>query len=155
HCNGTAAPDAAGQTVVVIAFRVRGTEFFPRVAAIVGAVQATARAAAGETPRRSPGLPQTRKENARVRRVKADIDRAGIGVLLEDLLPRLAAIGGAIDAALGVGAERAAKDCGVGEHRIGPMYDHTADLSFLLPDMLPALAAVAGFVDAIPRLDVA
>src|SRR5262249_34573776 len=120
--DGAAAPDAARQTIVVIPFRIRGTEFLPRVAAIVRAVQAAA--AAGQTPRRPPGLPQTRKENARVRRIKTDVDGAGIGVLLEDLLPRFAAVGGAIDAALGVGAERAAEDGRISHVRIGWMHDH-------------------------------
>ena len=41
--------------------------------------------------------------------------RAGVGVLEQDALPRLAAVGGAIDAALGVGAEGLAEDGGEGD----------------------------------------
>src|SRR5262249_1671745 len=55
--------------------------------------------AADELPGAAAGLPQGGEEDARVVGVEADVDGAGVGVLFEDLLPGLAAVGGAVDAA--------------------------------------------------------
>ena len=72
--------------------------------------------------------------------------------LRQHALPGLAAVGGAIDAALLVRAERMAEHRGVGDVGIRRMDDHRADLARLLPDVLPGLAGVGRFVDAVARL---
>src|SRR5262249_17538095 len=80
-----AGPDARRQALAL--------ELLPGVAAVGRAVQTAAGAAAGEVPRPPPRLPQGGEQHARVVRVEGDIDGAGVGVLLEDLLPGLAAVG--------------------------------------------------------------
>src|SRR5205823_5943443 len=109
------APGARRQAVVLgLVLQV-----LPTVAAVAGDVQAAAGAAGGHLPRLAAGLPQPGEEEARVVRVQADVAGAGVGVLLEHLLPRLAAVGGAVDAALRVGAEGVAQDRRVGDVRVG------------------------------------
>src|SRR5205085_1837747 len=142
-----AAPNAGGQAVA--------GELLPGVAAVGRAVQATAGAAAGEVPRPPPRLPQGGEQHARVVRVEGDVDGAGVGVLLEDLLPGLAAVGGAVDAALGVGAERLAEDGGEGDVGVLRVDGDLTDLTFLLPDVGPVLTGVGRAVEAVARLDVA
>src|SRR5262249_54679888 len=72
----------------------------PGVAPVVGTPDPAAPPAAGQAPRRSARLPQGRKQDARVGEVEADVDRSGVGIFLEDLRPRFAAVGRAIDATL-------------------------------------------------------
>src|SRR5262249_55876440 len=103
----------------------------------------------------APRLPQGGEEHARVARVEADVDGAGVGVLAEHLLPGLAAVGGAVDAALGVGAEGVAQDRGVGDVGVMRVDDELADLPGLPPDVLPGLAAVGALVEAVAGGDVA
>src|SRR5262249_33497079 len=67
----------------------------------------------------------------------------------QHLLPGLAAVGGAVDAALGVGAEGVAEDSSVGDVGVFRVDDHLPDLPLLFPDVLPALAAVGGAVAAV------
>ena len=88
-----------------------GGELLPGVAA-VGGFEKTA---AGAGPRAVfPGAlargPQHGVDGARVGGIEREVDRAGVFVFVEHLLPGVAAIGGAEDAALGVGA------VGVAEH---------------------------------------
>src|SRR5262249_49431164 len=130
-------------------------ELFPGVAAVVGAVQAAAGPAADELPGAAAGPPQGGAEDARAVWVAADVDGAGVGGLFEDLLPGLAAVGGAVDAALGVGAEGAAEDGGVGDVGVARVDDNLADLAGLFPEVFPGLAAVGRAVDAVAGGDVA
>ncbi len=111
------APDALGQALAASWFprrhlcrrpgnlRGRGNELRPGVAAVAGDVQPAAGAAAGQVPRPPPRLPQAGEEDARIVRVEADVRGAGVGVLGQHPLPGLAAVGGAVDAALLIGAE--------------------------------------------------
>ena len=87
----------------------------------------------------------------RVGRVEGDVDGAGVGVLEEHLLPGLAAVGRAVDAALRVRAEGVAEHGREGDVGVGRVDDHRADLALLLPDVLPGLAGVGRFVDAVAR----
>src|SRR5713101_1654572 len=128
---------------------------FPGVAAVGGMVQSAAGAAAREAPGSPPRLPQGREQDARVGWVHAEVDGPGIGVFSEDLLPGLAAVAGAVDAALRVGPEGMAQDGRVGQVGVLGMHDDPADLPLLLPDVFPGFAAVGGAVDAVAGLDVA
>src|SRR6185503_9567836 len=74
---------------------------------------------------------------------------------LEHLLPGLAAVFRAVDAALGVRSERVSEHGGEGDVGIGRVDDHRADLPLLLPDLRPGLAGVRRLVDAVARRDVA
>ncbi len=120
-----------------------------------------------ETYRPLPGPPLMRshgsrrvchsagEQDARIVRIETDVGSAGVFADEQHALPRLAAVGGAIDAALLVGAEGVAKDRGISNVGIRRMHDHGADLPDLLPDVLPRFAGVGRFVDAVARLDVA
>src|SRR5439155_23472041 len=83
------------------------------------------------------------------------VDGPGLRVLLEDLLPRFAAVLGAVDAALGVGPEGVTQYRGKGDVGVARVDGHLADLAFLLPDVQPVLAAVGRSVNAVADDDVA
>src|SRR5580658_1848846 len=57
-------------------------QFFPGRAAVNGAIKATSRATAVETPRSSPRLPQRREQDVGVAGIKHNVDAAGFGVLV-------------------------------------------------------------------------
>src|SRR5262249_11394278 len=142
----------AGRGVLVGVGRVLGRrrdELRPVVAAVARGVQAAAGAAAGELPGLAPGLPQAGEEHLGAGRVEADVGRPGVGVLEEDFFPGLAAVGGAVDAPLLVGAEGVAEHGGVGGVGVVRVHDDRADLAFLDPDALPGLAGVHGLVNAV------
>src|SRR5207244_4124574 len=118
-------------------------------------VKAAAGTATGHLPGPAAGLPHAGEKNARVGGIEADVATAGVGVLDQDALPKLAAVGGAVDAALRARAKGVAQDRGKCDIRIGRVNDHRADLPLLLPDLLPGFARVGGLVDAVARCDVA
>jgi hypothetical protein len=85
--------------------REAGTERTPRVSAIRRAIEAAVRA--GEIavlPGTLASLPEDGVDILWIARVKGEVDCAGVLILIENLLKRLAAIEGAEDAALGVGS---------------------------------------------------
>src|SRR5262249_10979177 len=100
-------------------------------------------------------LPEPGKQNLRIGRVEADIRRTSVRIPGQDLLPVLAAIRGAIDAALAIGPERMTEDCGERNIRVGRVDDQGADLAFLFPAMRPVLAGAGRFEDAVPSSPVA
>src|SRR5262249_58208891 len=75
-------------------------------------------------------------------------------VLAQNLLPRLAAVFGAIDAALAIRPEGVAQHRGKRDVRVRRMDNQCANLSVLLPNLFPALAAVSGLVDSVTGLDI-
>ena len=83
---------------------------YPSDSAIARPVQAAAGAAARKIPWLAAHFPERGIDNRRVGGVEGHVDRAGVVVLVENLLPRLAAIDGAEDAALGIGA-KGVPDC--------------------------------------------
>src|SRR5437870_9318182 len=83
--NADAAEQPLWQTVPLKAF--------PGASAVGGLIEAAARAAAGQTPWRAAGFPECGEQDVRVRRVKADVDRAGLVVLVENSLPGFSAVG--------------------------------------------------------------
>ena len=130
-------------------------ELLPGVAAVARDVEAAAGAAALHVPREPPRLPEAGEEDVGVRGIDGDVGRAGVAVLLQDLLPRLAAVARAVDAALGVRAERVAEHRRERDVGVLRVHDHRADLPFLLPDVRPGLAGVGRLVDAVAGRDVA
>src|SRR5437588_430444 len=101
----------------------------PARAAVDRAVQAAPRTAAREVPWQPSCLPERGVHDARVVRIEADIDRAGLLVLVEDLAPGLAAVGGAEHPALGVGAEGMAEGRDQNDSGIRRVDDQRADLA--------------------------
>src|SRR4029450_1301584 len=92
------APDALGQPVV---FGQR----LPGVAPVARDVEAAPRSAARQVPGPAPRLPEAGEDDARIRGVDGDVAGPGVRVLLQDLLPRLAALTGVKHALPRVGAE--------------------------------------------------
>src|SRR5437764_273171 len=84
-----------------------------RLAAVARLVQAATGPAAGESPGPPARLPQAGEENARVAGVEADVGGAGVVVLEQHALPALAAVAGAVDAALLAGTKGPAQHSGI------------------------------------------
>ena len=119
-------------------------------------VQSAARAAAIHAPRRALCLPQRGEENVGIARIECDVDAAGLRVLVQDLLPGLAAVARAEDAALFVVAKRMSQRRDEGDVRIFRIDDQAADgVRVRQADELPGLAGVDGLVHAIAADDVA
>ena len=124
-------------------------DLLPRVAAVGGLPQTAAAAAGVHAPRRALELPHRREEDARIGRIDREVDRAGGVVEEEHLLPRLAAVGRAEDAALRVRSEGVAHRGD--EHAVGVarVDDDVADLLRVVEaEMLPAVAAVGRAIHA-------
>src|SRR5205807_1562520 len=123
----------------------------PGGAAVGRFVQAAAGPLPGSVlPRPLPRRPQVGVDDLRVGRVEGEGDGAGVLVLGQHLVPGLAAVAGAEDAALGVGP------VGVAEHgdehpvRVARVDQHGPDLlAVAQADVLPGLAAVGRFVHAV------
>jgi hypothetical protein len=92
-----AAEDALGHAGIV-------GDFLPCVAAVGRLPEAAVGAAALEGPRLAHHLPDAGVEDARIQRIHGQVDAPAFVALEEDFLPGLAAVLGAEDAALGVGA---------------------------------------------------
>jgi hypothetical protein len=100
-------------------------------------------------------LPKRGVEDARVRLVQGEVDRAGAIADEEDLPPGDAAILALVDAALRVRPEGVAEGGDPDDIRIGGMDADLADLARLAqPDMGPGAAGVGRAVDAVAVGDV-
>ncbi len=131
-------------------------ELLPGVAA-VGGFEKTA---AGAGPRAVfPGAlargPQHGVDGARVGGIEREVDRAGVFVFVEHLLPRVAAIGGAEDAALGVGAVGVTEDGREEAIGIARVDEERRDLlAAAQSEMAPGEACVGGFVDSVAHREI-
>ena len=128
----------------------------PRRAAVGRFEEAAARAAARSSPRVDLDLPHAGKQNPRIAHVDRDVGAARVLVDEERALPRLAAIGGAVHAAIGLRAVRVAE--GAGEHDVGiaRIDRDAADASRRIePGVRPGLARIGRLVDAVADRDVA
>src|SRR5581483_3163678 len=117
------------------------------------AIEAAARASAGHAPGEAARLPQRREQRVGIPGIEGDVNAAGVRVFVEHFLPGLAAVGGAEDAALFVGAELMAESGN--EHVLGVDDDFGDGARVTQPDVLPCLAAVHGLVYAVAVRDVA
>ncbi len=128
----------------------------PGGAAIGRAVQAAPGTAALEDPRLAQCLIEGREQDVGVVGVEFHVDRAGSVVKVEHLRPRLASIGSAEEAALGIGAKGVAHGGDQDRVRVARMHNHAADVPRIAqPDVLPGLAGIGGFVDSVTVGDVA
>ena len=131
-------------------------QFGPGGAAVLGAIKAAARTAAGEGPGLAAHLPQGRIDDFRVGGVVGDVNGAGVLVLVEHLGPTLSAIRRAEHAALRIGAKGVTDGGDHDDVGIGWINNYRADLAAILQaDMGPGLAPVSGLVDAVAKGDVA
>ena len=123
----------------------------PRLAAVDRLVDAAFRR--GTSGNDVPALPEAAVhagiELVRVRVVDLDDTAAGLGVDEQRLLPRLAAVSGLVDAALGVRPERRAQRREPDDVGVGRVHDDAANLAGVLEaHELPGAAGVDGLVDA-------
>jgi hypothetical protein len=101
-------------------------------------------------------LPQRSEENVGIAWIKSDIDAARVLVLVEDLVPGLAAVEGAENAAFRVRAVGMAERGDERDIRITRIDDDFADgAGVAQADVLPGFAAVQCLVDAVALRDVA
>src|SRR5205823_3427662 len=101
-------------------------------------------------PRPLPRLPQRRIDGLRVRRIDGHFDAARVLVAVQDLVERLAAIGGAENAALGVRSVRVAEDGDEEAVRIVRVDGDGRDLlAIAQTEVRPRRAGVGGLVDAV------
>ena len=99
--------------------------------------------------------PQHGIQRVRILRVHQDLVGAGVFVLVEHLLERAAAVGGAEHATLGVGTIRVAERSH--EHAVGidrVHRDRCNHLRVAQPEMQPRLALVRGLVEAVANCQV-
>src|SRR6185437_4870292 len=137
-----AAEDAGRQPAVM-------GDVLPVRAAVGGLVKAAAGAAAGEAPVAARHLPHGGVDHARVRRIHAERDGAGVVVHEEDLVPGLAAVGGLVDAALGVGGEQMPEGGGIDDVGVLRVHQDPADdVGVAEAHEGPRLAAIGGLVQA-------
>ncbi len=128
----------------------------PGITAVGRFEQAAAGAAARHLVLDAIGLPQRRVDHVGILRIDREIDRAGLVVAEEGLLPGLAAVDTLEDAAFGAGCAVLAERCDEDDVRVRWM---DADLRDRLrvgeADVGPGLAGIRRPVDAVPRHDVA
>src|SRR5262249_32313968 len=102
----------------------------PRLAAVVGTVEAAARAVGRgiDVPRGTARLPHRRQDRLRVLRIDGEVDRARVLVLEEDALPGLSAVARTKHAALGVGSVGVPEGRDEDEVRVLGIDQDTSDL---------------------------
>ena len=130
-------------------------QLLPGVSPVARDPQRASRPAARHRPGRPARLPEAGEHDVGIRGVDRDVGGAGVRVNRHDLRPGLAAVLRAIDAALGIRAERLAEHRREGDIRIPRIDGHRPDLAFLSEHVRPRRAAVSGLEDADSWLDVA
>src|SRR5205823_6652976 len=101
----------------------RMLDALPCVAPVARDVDAARRAAAEHRPGVHHDLPRTGEQDARILLVDREARASGVLVDEQHLLPRLAAVGGAIDAAVVLWTGRAAERADEDDVRVGRMND--------------------------------
>ena len=137
-------PQLAGRQAVV------RSQAHPFGTAVVGDVQPAARPARAEEPRPASERPHRREELVGVLRVDHQVGDARARVHVQDALPRLAAVGGLVDAALLAVTPRRSHGAHVHRARVRRMDDDAVDaLRALQPHVPPSVAPVEAAVDAV------
>ena len=128
----------------------RAVHLVPALAAVIGAPECAASAAAIEAASTTPTLIARREQHIAVRRIHGDVGEAGVFVDVLDLGPGLAAVGGLVDAAIGVRSKQMARRRHVHDLRIARINHDTRDrLHLLQPHIREGLAAVGRLVDTV------
>ncbi len=137
----------------ILSRRQPSAEPFPFVAAVVGLVDAAFRAALDDLPRTPVLVVHRRVERGRRLAVDDEVDRADAVVDVEHLLPRLAAVGRAEDAAFLVLREQVAHRGDVHHVGVRRMNDDARDVVGVGESHeLPGRAGVGGLEDALARV---
>src|SRR5262249_28311889 len=128
-------------------------EFGPGGAPVGGPEDAAAGSTAVEAPPFALTLIHRGVERVRIARIHREVDGAGVFVLIQDFVPRAAAVRGLEDAALGIRSPEMSGRRHVDDVGVAGVYDDAADVARVRQShFLPGRAAVGGFVDAIaPR----
>src|SRR5690348_4861128 len=122
----------------------------PAVTAVVRHVHAAPETAGMQIPAVNVELPGAGEERPRIARVHREIGAARAVVHREHLLPRRAAVGGVVDAALALWTKRLSDGAHVHRIRIARIDDDSRDVSRgLEPGVLPRPARVSGLVNAV------
>ena len=119
----------------------------PRFAAVGGFVDAAIGATARNLGKAAVRFPKGSINNTRVGRVNAQINRPRLVAAEQHLIPRLAAVGGFINAALWVRAKGMAEGGYIHNVGVGGVNTNFGDVAGIgQPHVAPALAGVGGFV---------
>src|SRR5688572_13511061 len=130
-------------------------EVLPGFATVDAAPETAVLAPAADLPEGAVCLPDGGVEDARVRLVEAEVDRAGLVADEEGLAPGRAAVVALEDAALRVGPERVPERRDPDDVRVVGVDADPADVARLAqPDVGPGAAGVGGAVDAVAVGDV-
>ena len=123
----------------------------PAVAAVGGLPDAAAGAAAADDPRRALVVPERGVEDARVGRIHGEVGGAAGRVLaLQHQRPVLAAVDGAVDAAVGRAGPAVTLRGHVDDVRILRVHDDGGDLPRVVEaEVCPGAALIGGPVDAV------
>ena len=135
---------------------LRTRDLGPRVATVGGFENAAACATAHQQPRLPPGLPEGDVHDLRVRRIHDHVRDTSAVVAEQDVLPRLATIGGAIDAAFLIRAEHMPQRAHEHDVGVGGVDTHARDVLRLLePHVRPRLAGIEALPHAFTMRHVA
>src|SRR5258705_82343 len=148
HGNPDAPERPVGQAVVL--------DELPGEAPVGRSIESRFGAAAGECPRFAAHLPQRGEQRIRVAGIEDDIDPAAVAIAEQHPLPGLAAVAGAEDPALLVGAERV-PECGdERDVRVSRINDDGTDVARVAQtEVLPGLAGIERLVYPVAIGDVA
>src|SRR5215469_11486049 len=128
---------------------------FPSRTAVGRSIKSAPGPAVVQAPRSPPCLPQRRKNDIRIVRIKRDVDPTRVFVLIKNLLPSLAAIGRAENSALRIRPIRMPQRRDKHDVWIRRMDNDLPDRPRIMePDVLPGLPAVERFVNPITVRDV-
>ena len=129
--------------------------FQPALAAVGAAEQPAARTAARYVPEVAPRFPHRGEQDARIGAVHRQLDRTRHIAAVQDLLPGLAAVPGAIDTALRMGTEYVTQSRDIDEIGILRMDADAADeLAVPEADVEPCAAGIGRLVQAVAVGDV-
>src|SRR5262249_5322908 len=131
-----------------------GAEFVPGGAAVGRFVQGAFRPAVDERPDVPAALVGGRDQYVGVARVLHHVGDAGVLADLQHALPRLAAVGGLVPAAVAARPPQRPLGGDVDHVRVARVDEDLADvLGLLQADLLPRLAGVVGAVHAVAVAD--
>ena len=125
----------------------------PRAAAVHGAVDSAAWAAAIEAKGRAPALVHGGEQGVRVGRIHHQVDGPGVVVDVEDVLPGVTTILAAVHTTLWVGAPKLPDRRYIDDVVVDRVDDDAADVASLVEALvLPSMPSIEGSVDAVaPR----
>ena len=130
-------------------------QMLPGIATVGRAIETAPFAAAGEKPWLPPHLVERGKKCVGIMRIENDIDRAGVLILAQHLLPGRATIGRAIDSALLVRPKSVSDRGDENDVWIFRVNDDRSDMAAVLQtDMAPVSSSIDRLINAVAVGDV-